>query len=336
LIGKRKITREDGSHINDISEIEDLKDSIVLFQNLSLLDMGRLAPTGTPEFHGRGSLAYFKADVDNLGLIFSEGLLKKDKEGNLINFSVSRYHTLSRMLEGFFKGYLNFLIEESGQKDFLKIYSVYTGGDDLLFIGPVKSMFKFVSRVYSDLRRFVCFNDSITLSAAITVLDPRIPARRAVEIADDHLEKSKKGGKNRVTIFGKTITWNQFFELMKHIQLLEKHLREALEKPHSKGFKLTKNFLQKLLRYKRLADELIINSRFYGLTFEALYRYDMARLVKKPEDVPEELRDFFENKLIGPVVECLKLKENERKGVYRETVLYNLDIIVNYLYEIYK
>ncbi|CAD7774493.1 hypothetical protein AIOGIFDO_01597 [Candidatus Methanoperedenaceae archaeon GB37] len=52
---------------------------------------------------GAHRLGVLKMDVDNLGAVFS---------GKLQNESLSKYHTLSRMLETFFTGYLNELCEE--------------------------------------------------------------------------------------------------------------------------------------------------------------------------------------------------------------------------------
>jgi len=53
---------------------------------------------------GAAKLGILKADLDNLGKIFAEGLEKEVQ-------SISRIHTLSSMLELFFAGYLNKICE---------------------------------------------------------------------------------------------------------------------------------------------------------------------------------------------------------------------------------
>ena len=67
---------------------------------------------------GDKKLGYFRADVDNLGLIFSDGLryheTKTGEDESL--YTISRIAFLSRMLDLFFSGYLNKLAEETTQE----------------------------------------------------------------------------------------------------------------------------------------------------------------------------------------------------------------------------
>ena len=70
---------------------------------------------------GDKKLGFFRADVDNLGLIFSDGLrsieVKTEEDESL--YTISRIASLSRMLDLFFSGYLNKLAEETTQ-DYIK------------------------------------------------------------------------------------------------------------------------------------------------------------------------------------------------------------------------
>ncbi len=65
---------------------------------------------------GDKKLGYFRADVDNLGLIFSDGLRSlevENEEEDESLYTISRIASLSRMLDLFFSGYLNKLAEET-------------------------------------------------------------------------------------------------------------------------------------------------------------------------------------------------------------------------------
>ncbi len=77
---------------------------------------------------GTKKLGILKADVDNLGYLFADGL----RHGKTHYGTIARVNTLSRMLEYFFSGYVNELLSTQ----FTDIYSVFSGGDDLFVIGP--------------------------------------------------------------------------------------------------------------------------------------------------------------------------------------------------------
>lgn len=100
-------------------------------------------------------LGYLKADVDNLGAVFAFGL----QETN----SISRISTLSRMLDIFFSGYMQKLIEDN----YPELYTVYSGGDDVLVIGPWDSITNFAKELNEEFKRFTCNNENLTLSAGI-------------------------------------------------------------------------------------------------------------------------------------------------------------------------
>ncbi|HHG75107.1 MAG TPA: type III-A CRISPR-associated protein Cas10/Csm1 [Persephonella sp.] len=70
---------------------------------------------------GDKKLGFFRADVDNLGLIFSDGLrsIEIETEEDESLYTISRIASLSRMLDLFFSGYLNKLAEEI-TKDYIK------------------------------------------------------------------------------------------------------------------------------------------------------------------------------------------------------------------------
>lgn len=85
--------------------------------------------------NGKPYLAYFKADIDNLGHLFVFGF----KDGNRDYDTISRLTALSRMLDIFFTGWVGSTLEHS-YKD---CYTVFAGGDDLMVIGPWQQLLEF-------------------------------------------------------------------------------------------------------------------------------------------------------------------------------------------------
>lgn len=157
------------------------------------------------KFTGIEALGILKADVDNLGLIFSCGLRRT---------SISRLATLSRQMNNFFSIYLPYLM---GKKDeFKNIYTVFAGGDDLFLIGPWNRIIDFASFLNTEFRRYVCGNSEITISAGISLNKPGEPVSTIYKFAEEALKKAKGDRKNerdRITLFDETVKWDKFNEL---------------------------------------------------------------------------------------------------------------------------
>ncbi len=182
---------------------------------------------------GDEALGYLKMDVDNLGYVFSQGLKGPNNAGGTTSgreeavqdrTSISRVATLSRTLETFFSGYLEWLL----RNQFQDVYLVYSGGDDVLAVGPWNQMFDLALRVREDFRRFTGGNRAWTLSAGVAVVNQRVPLLTATEQAEALLEASKvvpgsgvlpwplpgdhrgEPCKDRITVFGTSIPWGEF------------------------------------------------------------------------------------------------------------------------------
>ena len=159
--------------------------------------------------HGKSLLGTFKADVDNLGFIFSIGLGKR--------VSISRFASMSRMINHFFA---NHLVQQIKTKK-LDIYLVFAGGDDLFLLGPWTQVIEFAEQIGEEFQKYVGHNSDITLSAGISVVKPLLPMHTVVAEAEKLLEESKdrkdKAGtviKNAVTLFDVTTGWSKFSTLL--------------------------------------------------------------------------------------------------------------------------
>ena len=96
---------------------------------------------------GAPYLGVLRMDMDNLGRIFSRGLA---------NYAtLSRITTLSFLISLFFEGWTEAIAREiDAKKGVSRIYAVYSGGDDLFFVGSWDAIVELSRRIRRDLRAF--------------------------------------------------------------------------------------------------------------------------------------------------------------------------------------
>ncbi|MDR1839346.1 MAG: type III-A CRISPR-associated protein Cas10/Csm1, partial [Treponema sp.] len=170
---------------------------------------------------GNKKLAMFKADIDNLGFIFTSPWGKESGD----KASFSRYAQLSRQIHYFFTAFISGFIEGSEKyrdkiyddyKD--KIYTVFSGGDDLCVLGAWDAVMRFARDFQKELSVFTGKNPSVTISGGIALADPKLPVRAIAAMAEDALEQAKKRKnksdnkiiKNAVSVFGVTVSWEEY------------------------------------------------------------------------------------------------------------------------------
>ncbi|MDP1552740.1 MAG: type III-A CRISPR-associated protein Cas10/Csm1, partial [Methanobacteriaceae archaeon] len=113
------------------------------------------------------------------------------------------------------------------------IYITYSGGDDLLVLGPYDDIIQFSQRLRDEFKDWTCNNKEINISGGIFLGGPKFPAERGVKFADDSLETSKNCGKDMLTLFNETVRWNTagifkgFDEILNYSIKLENLLREG-------------------------------------------------------------------------------------------------------------
>ena len=88
------------------------------------------------------------------------------------------------------------------------IHINYSGGDDLLVIGPYDDIIKFAGKLRNDFKEWTCDNDSINLSGGISIVSPKFPIGKAVDMSEEYLEASKSCGKDKITLFGEVVNWD--------------------------------------------------------------------------------------------------------------------------------
>lgn len=213
--------------------------------------------------YGRDYLGFLKADVDRLAEIFAFGLRgTKDRWD-----TPSRIATLSRQLDLFFTGWVEHLLET----EFQDCYCVFSGGDDLFIIGPWNRILDFATKLREDFTRYTCHNKKITLSAGVVLESHNYPVGQAADEAGSAVEKSKSDGRNRLTVLGSTVTWEEWVA----IKTLWEDLRQE---------KTSSAFLYSLLGYARMWQEYSRwvktggkEGNILGLRFQPLLAYNLKR-----------------------------------------------------------
>jgi len=270
---------------------EKNSDSILTFGTLAALSQWENKEN---KWKGVKRLGLLKADIDRLGLILNRGLQK--------DVTVSRYLTMSRMIDLFFAGW----VEETLSIKYQEIYAVFSGGDDLFLVGPWERIIEFSEELYKNFRSFTCQNKNITLSAGIAILKPKFPIARGAKLVDELLEISKSGGqgtiisettdadkegRNCLTLFGTTLKWNELEKVIPFKDLLLDELKK-------KDSPFTTSFLHRLLKYH----QMYLNVKSKGMVKDLLYRskmaYDIARNLRKEakdkQKVEKQLMEWLE------------------------------------------
>lgn len=252
---------------------------------------------------GDKKLAVLKMDVDNLGKIFQKGI----KEGER---TISRIATLSRSFALFFEGYINTIIDKQNYLYNNKrlIYVVYSGGDDTLIVGPFDKIIELALDIRKKFEEYVCNNPSITLSAAITVIDDKFPILHAVEIAEDQLSKAKHKDekKNKISVFDEIFTWNEYEKILE----IQKKLVQLIDNKDTSK-KESRAILQKILNSTKGFKKLMEDSANKNiLDFQKIWRFSYYLRTMKTDNKTEkeELVKIYEDILLKNTIDGLEIK----------------------------
>ncbi len=259
---------------------------------------------------GSQLLGVLRADVDHLGRLLSQGIGEVK--------SLSRLATLSRMTDLFFSGWVNETLRsppEDARYD--RVYTVYSGGDDLCLVGPWDVIVDFSRHLAEEFERYVAGNPNVTLSAAIVVTKPKSPIATSARLAGRWLrERAKDKGRNRLHLFGVTVRWRdlppyeglspdlaaELAEQERHAMLLLDELwpwAELLDQELCRWrearparYPVSAGFAHRLLGYAEMArtweQEGWISAE--DLLYLARLAYDLGRNVIKSDAVPAKTK----------------------------------------------
>ncbi|MDY6827149.1 MAG: type III-A CRISPR-associated protein Cas10/Csm1 [Bacillota bacterium] len=235
---------------------------------------------------GVKKLAFLKADVDHLGKLFAFGLKQEND-----NFdTISRVATLSRMLDLFFTGYINELLHDK----YPNCYTVFSGGDDLVIIGPWNEIIELALSIQGEFCRFTGSNPNLTFSAGISLVRTRTPVSKAMQSTEMMLEQAKENirpncseSRNQVSIFGRTLSWEGLRVTVTEGQNLSRWINSR---------KMNKADLWRLKQYDQLYQSFICENNVEGLLYKAFLAYWIGRS-KKDRNIDQQVLAWHEKLL---------------------------------------
>ena len=262
---------------------------------------------------GVEALGALKVDVDYLGMLMGCGLERQ-------RYTISRLAALSRQLNCYFALYLPHLMTD---KSFKNIYTVFAGGDDLFLIGPWNRIYELSLILNKTFSNYVCRNPEIHFSAGISLYKAHTPLNNIANSAETALEKSKSKGRNRLTMFSHTATWDEVKQL--------ENIRERFETWLQNEW-LTKSMLHRLNEFigmaameKQVIEAIerrpISTDDMNCFKWRALFYYFAARNIGKQIEEKERRREIVDE-LTACMIKWLERYEG-RLRIPLWNVLYN-------------
>lgn len=175
---------------------------------------GDVKPFGLLEMQAEGiaRLGVLRMDVDDLGKLFSGGL------GG--HTTLSRVAALSSAISWYFEGWVHHLAQKRNMKNGDRLYSIYSGGDDLFFVGAWDEVVELAIDIRRDLMDYAASHPGIHGSAGIVLVSGKHPLAQAARDAGQAEERAKAlrwwdaEGKARqkdaVCFLGETLPWERF------------------------------------------------------------------------------------------------------------------------------
>lgn len=183
------------------------------------------------------------------------------------------------------------------------IYIGFSGGDDLFFVGPWDEAVDFGCQIRDQLNDYC--SETLTISAGFYRTKPKYPIGRAIEHAEERLERAKAfpdgaGEKNAAWLFGETQGWSSETEpgMIDLIDLGQK-LETLLEDET-----LSQSFMHTLLELGQDIDSEGVGPEPVptGVKRTWTVKYALARHVDEQE---RDLKDEIEDGLEDDIVEAL-------------------------------
>lgn len=164
---------------------------------------------------GINRLGILRMDVDNLGQIFQTGFEERA--------TLSRMAALSFAVSLYFDGWVGQLVEEVNRlavQDGGRVYTIYSGGDDLFFAGSWDVMVELALRIRAGLTQYAAGHPGIHASAGVVLIGGKYPlsqaaqdAAAAEEAAKDLVWRNGKGEERRkdaISFLGTALPWTTF------------------------------------------------------------------------------------------------------------------------------
>jgi len=151
---------------------------------------------------GIDRLGVLRMDVDDLGRILNTGL------GDLA--SISRMATLSAAIRRFFEGWVaSRAAQYNPPGGVQRVYSIYSGGDDLFFVGAWDALAELALQIRNDFVRYACGHPALHISGGLVLVTPHYPLYQAAQEAGAAEDDAKaRPGKDAFSFLGRVLPWS--------------------------------------------------------------------------------------------------------------------------------
>jgi len=209
-------------------------------------------------------LGVLRLDVDNLGLIFKNGLGTKATFGRVVQ--------LSSMLDFFFSHYLNKLQHFSwdpkvGLSEDYKTFNykvrelieiVYSGGDDVFIVGHWSLLPDIAIWINEEFKKFTSENPNFSISAGISLFDDKYPIYKAAldagkleDIAKKKERKNRDGEKkkkNGICFLDENtpVSWDDFKQISNYVKMFYGWLEYGEKNSEGEKKKISKGLISRL------------------------------------------------------------------------------------------
>ncbi|MBK9639526.1 MAG: hypothetical protein IPO63_17610 [Bacteroidetes bacterium] len=253
-------------------------------------------------------LGVLRMDVDNLGKLFINGFTQG-------NSSLSRYSSLSRNLDFFFKGYLN-KIWEGDQRLNEKTSIIYAGGDDLFIVGHWNETIRFAKLIREEFKKWTCNNPNLSISGGVAIVSKKFPIAKGALLAGDAEDMAKDHtyqthSKNTFTFMDIPLHWE--YEL----PYVEKLKDELISKIGTQK-EISKGFINKIATLHFLSTEQ--EKKGANQSWKWMMAYDFARAIKELKN--DDVKDFLQTLKVDTFANTIDGKKNLSK--HSTLSLYNL------------
>ncbi|MFA6810004.1 MAG: type III-A CRISPR-associated protein Cas10/Csm1 [Desulfoplanes sp.] len=263
-------------------------------------------------------MGVLRMDVDNLGLIFIQGLQFPEREeiANKIAqgwgavkmhngvikrkpmASISRMVTLSRQLNQFFSGYVPSLLRK---ERFQHCQIIYAGGDDLFIIGSWDQLPHLAWTIKTEFAEFCCLNPEFTISGGMTLQRGKYPIFKGAMLAGDAEERAKTirhkrlGGsethKDGFCFQNIPIVWEdmEYVEKIKELLHAENSENRGLAGFLSRMTSQNNKAVRDIRRIKKCSDAKAWEAIAYN-SWRWRTAYQLKRRYRKAEEEPQKAR----------------------------------------------
>lgn len=275
-------------------------------------------------------LGVLRMDVDDLGFIFRKGFWKDNYTPGSLSFS--KHATLSRNMDYFFKGYLNTIWENGAHKSVGKEWIkkkiadnsqiIYSGGDDLFVVGRWHLMVELAEEIRNHFQTWTCDHPDISISGGISIVTPKYPIMKAVDMAGDAEKDAKKHNqyqKRAFSFLGTPIHYKHAKEDNRDYEIVKKLKNELLEFVAEDS--LPRGILQKIMMLEGMRRDIDAHNeevRRLGREHEVLnpkWNWTTAYYFSKEAEVMRRQGKMYFYKYLKGVSENILFNKYEGKGL---------------------